>query len=68
MVLLVLACFIYFIFCGIMTAIMHHLDYSIEEDLNVLFAIVFWPVTIPCIIGYYLPKHILSRLNAHNRD
>ena len=51
-----------------MTAIMHHLDYYIEEGPHVLFAIVFWPVTISCIIGYYLPKHILSRLNAHNRD
>ena len=65
---LVLACFIYFIFCGITTAIMHHLDHYIAKGPHILFAIVFWPVTIPCIIGYYLPKHILSRLNAHNRD
>ena len=48
---LVLACFIYFIFCGITTAIMHHLDHYIAEGPHILFAIVFWPVTILVLLG-----------------
>lgn len=68
MITFILICAVYCIFCGVTTAVMHHLNCYISEGPHILLAIVFWPITIPCIIGYYLPKHILSRLNAHNRD
>lgn len=59
---LVLACFIYFIFCGMTTALFHSKKKMYIADYpHILFAVLCWPIAIPCYLGYIMPKYFIKR-------
>lgn len=61
-------CLLYLLVCGAVTALFHHKKLYIADGPHILFAIMFWPITLPCMLGYVVPTYLISRLSEINKD
>lgn len=65
---ILLCCALYLFMCGVTTAAFHSQRHFMEDGPHIFFSIVFWPITIPCIVGYFLPKYLFKRLSEFLKD
>ena len=58
---LVIIGFFYFAMCGMTTALFHKKKMYIGDGPHILFAVMCWPIVIPCYLGYVIPSYFIKR-------
>lgn len=68
LVLHVVLSLFYLLICGAVTALFHSKKKYIADGPHILLAIMFWPITLPCMFGYIVPTYLIKRFSEINKD